>query len=156
MNYIDFTPQSFCLLTYLGYGLLLLFPVNKHRITLSIEKGGRWYVQSLNILSGNPPPRNLKKPRLWQAWRQKWKEWEDKFNTFWLGQYKSENQNLHPGFFKRIHWSVAAQEVGRSLAVCEAELQHFSVSYDCSSLRKLHLQVLLEMMGKRDSLEPSA
>lgn len=62
MNYIDFIPKSFFLFTYLGYGLLLLFLVNKCRIILSTEKGGRWYVQSLNIMSDKKI--GIKKPTL--------------------------------------------------------------------------------------------
>lgn len=40
MNYVDFTPKSIFLLTYLGYGLSLLFQVNICRIILNTEKGG--------------------------------------------------------------------------------------------------------------------
>lgn len=36
------------------------------------------------------------------------------FSHTWLGQNKSENQNLYSGFFKRIHWS-GGQEIGHEV-----------------------------------------
>lgn len=154
MNYIDFTPQRF-LLTYLGCSLWPLFPMNKCRIILSTEKGGGdvcrvWaiYLAEKQALKNTTCGRHGGK-----------KERQRRMNSR-LILIRSEQvwkPKLAPKFFQKDspkccwpgNWT-------QSLAACEAELQDFPMSYNCSSLRKLHLQVLLEMvMENPDSLQPS-
>lgn len=132
MNYIDFPPKILFLLTYLGYGLLVLFKVNKCKIMLSTEKVDN----------------------LWQAWRQKWKEWEDELKAFSPILIRSEQiwkPKLVPRFFSEGLLS-------KTLDIKPCCLWGWVAAFlrELWLLRKWHLQVLREMMMERDSLEPLA